>query len=340
MKIALLFVALAASAVSAKDTKAKGKEQAQVLKAQQHLTDITTKFGALIEGAAVDKQGNFYAVHFNNNKASIGRGFKSQSLLFQDKTTTNSWFNGIRFNIDSKGAQEAFLADVKNHRVVRLSNPDKSGQFSKAETFCQSADIIEPNDIAVAHSTGRLFLSGMRDTDNTKAGDGDLWTCDRQGKATKLGSFFRTNGIEVSPDEKVLYLSESVTKGGNVISNVIHAFDLDAEKGTVSNKRLFVDFGKLDNSAANDVDGMRTDVDGNLYVTRWGAGKVAKISPSGKLLAYIQLAGISEVTNLEFAGPQGKDLFIVGACKSNPKKGCIDKFSGASVGRAFSKLQK
>ncbi|KAJ1965352.1 hypothetical protein GGI12_000830 [Dipsacomyces acuminosporus] len=340
MHVALLLGALVASAASANVIDVQGKGQVQVFKAQPYLTALTTKFGALIEGAAVDKQGNFYAVHFNGSKSAIGRAFRSQSLLFEDKATTNSWFNGIRFNIDSKGAQEAFLADVNNHRVVRLSKPDKKGGFSKAETFCKNADILQPNDLAIAYSTGRIFLSGMRAKQDSEVGDGDLWTCDRKGKATKLGSFFKTNGVELSPDEKLLYLSETASKGGKLISSVIHVFDLDAEKGTLSNKRLFVDFGKLDNTASSEVDGVRADTDGNLYVARWGTGKVAKISPKGKLLAYIQLAGIAEVTNLEFAGPHGRDLFIVGACKSNPKKGCIDRFSGASVGRAFSKLQK
>ncbi|KAI8324991.1 SGL-domain-containing protein, partial [Martensiomyces pterosporus] len=305
-----------------------------------YLTANTTKFGAFIEGAGVDRQGNFYAVDFNDNKAATGRAYSSQAVLFADKVKTNSWFNAIRFNIDRNGVQEAYLGDVTNHRVVRLRDPGNKGQFFHSETFCEDANILQPNDLAIAHTTGRLFLSGMRFTPDSVIGDGDMWTCDQKGVATKLGSFYRTNGIEVSPDEKLLYLSEAINKGGKVVSNVIHVFDLDAEKGTVSNKRLFVDFGKLDNSASNDVDGMRTDVQGNLYVARWGAGKVAKISPGGELLAYIELASIAEVTNLEFAGPNGKDLYIVGACKDKPTKGCIDRLVGNSKqGRAFANLQ-
>ncbi|KAJ1900482.1 hypothetical protein LPJ66_001437 [Kickxella alabastrina] len=307
--------------------------------AKPYLTAATTMFGALIEGAAVDKSGNFYAIHFNSTKSAAGRAFNKQSLFYLDKAYKDAWFNGMRFNIGRDGVQEAYLGDLTNHRVVRVRDPGNKGSFGYSETFCQSPGMLQPNDLAIAHSTGRLFLSGMRFKANSVVGDGDLWTCDSNGVATKLGTFHRTNGIEVSPDEKTLYVSESINKGDKVVSNVILAFDLDADKGTIRNKRKLVDFGQLDGSGANDVDGMRADEQGNLYVARWGAGRIAKVSPAGKLLAYIKLPSIAEVTNLELAGPNGKDLFAVGACKADPSKGCVDTYSVPVGGRAFKSLQ-
>ena len=41
-----------------------------------------------------------------------------------------------------------------------------------------------------------------------------------------------TNGVEVSPDEKTLYVNESVQRS-------VWAYDLDTE-GNISNKRLFI----------------------------------------------------------------------------------------------------
>ncbi|KAJ1722927.1 hypothetical protein LPJ53_002719 [Coemansia erecta] len=310
-----------------------------VYHAEPYITAADSGFGPLIEGAAVDKSGGFYAVNFNDSKAATGMAFPGQALFYKDKILNDSWFNAIRFNIDSRGVQEAYLGDVFNHRIVRVRDPGGSGKFVHSETFCHNPEILQPNDLAIAHSTGRLFLSGMRFASDSAVGDGDLWTCDSNGTATRLGVFYRTNGIEVSPDERTLYLSEAVNRKDKVVSNVIHAFDLDARQGTVTRKRVFVDFKQLDGSESNDVDGMRTDVLGNLYVARWGAGKIAKISPDGKLLAYIVLASIAEVTNLEFAGPKGTHLFAVGACKSDPSRGCVDRYSGSVRGRAFSSLQ-
>ncbi|KAJ2384440.1 hypothetical protein GGI23_006929 [Coemansia sp. RSA 2559] len=327
--LALFTALLASSAVAAQ----------AVYKAEPYLTAQNTNFGELIEGAAVDKDGNFYAVHYNSAKTATGKAYMEQSMFYDDTSNKDTWFNAIRFNINSQGAQEAYLGDTGNHRVVRVQNLGNKYNSMHAETFCQDSAMLQPNDIAIASSTGRLFLSGMKYTADSVIGDGDLWTCDSKGTATKLGEFYRTNGIEVSPDEKTLYLSEAANKGGAVVSNVIYAFDLDADQGTISNKRTFVDFAKLDNTAATDIDGMRTDTAGNLYVTRNGLGKVVKISPSGELLACIETVSTTSVTNLEFAGPDGKDLYIVGVCTGDATKGCVDKYSSDVAGNAFSKLK-
>ncbi|KAJ2682819.1 hypothetical protein IWW39_005831 [Coemansia spiralis] len=326
MRRALLSVSLVLAGVHA---------SVPIFNAQPYLGANDTVFGALIEGAAVDRHGNFYAVDYKDDKAAVGQAFMQQKLFFKDLERADTWFNAVRFNVDKNGVQEAYLGDVTNHRVVRVRDPGGEGQFAHSEVFCQSPDILQPNDLAIAHTTGRVFLSGMRFTANSVVGDGDLWTCDTMGTATRLGVFYRTNGIEVSPDEKTLYLSEAINQGGNVVSNVVHAYDLDAQAGTICNGRVFVDFAQLDNSASSDVDGMRTDSAGNLYVSRWGAGKIAKISPAGALLAYVHLATIEKVTNLEFAGPSGRDLYAVGACKDDPTKGCIDRYSSSAQGRAF-----
>ncbi|KAJ1941233.1 hypothetical protein FBU59_003560 [Linderina macrospora] len=301
------------------------------------LTSSNSQFGGGIEGAGVDRAGNIYAVNFNGQSASTGQVSPSQSLLYRD--TGSALFNGIRFHIDSSGKEEAFVADATGHRVVRLTNRNASGVFQNSAVLCQDAGILQPNDIAIAHSTGRIFMSGMNYQATDVIGNGDLWTCDSSGKATKLGVFYRTNGIEVSPDEKTLYLSEAANKDWAVVSNIIYAFDLDAKAGTVTNKRVFADFGKLDNTASTDIDGMRTDTQGNLYVARNGIGKVAKLSPSGQLLAYITTPGHTSVTNLEFGGAAGTDLYIVGACADNTSKGCVSVYKGSAVGTAFSKLQ-
>ncbi|KAJ1951185.1 hypothetical protein FBU59_000314 [Linderina macrospora] len=178
--------------------------------------------------------------------------------------------------------------------------------------FCQDSGMVQPNDITIAPKSGRVSLSGMNCPATTKVSAGDLWACDKASQATKLVQFQRTNGIEVSQDEKTLYLSESINKNWNITSNIIYAFDLDSKVGEISNKRVFVDFGKLDKTACADIDSMRFDTQGNLYVACNGIGKVAKIFPAGKLLAYTDVAGIVDVTNLEFGGKSDTDLYVGG----------------------------
>ncbi|MBI3877353.1 MAG: SMP-30/gluconolactonase/LRE family protein, partial [Verrucomicrobia bacterium] len=56
-------------------------------------------------------------------------------------------------------------------------------------------------------------------------------------------------------------------------------------------------------------DGMRCDVDGNLYITRYGKGTVAVLSPKGKVIREIDVLGKSP-SNLCFGGPDGRTVYV------------------------------
>ena len=104
-----------------------------------------------------------------------------------------------------------------------------------------------------------------------------------------------TNGIEVSPDGKSLYVNESVQRN-------VWAFDIAAD-GSLSGKRLIKQFPD------HGFDGMRCDVDGNLYITRHGKGTVVKLSPAGEVLREIDVLGPNP-TNICFGGPDGRTAYV------------------------------
>jgi sugar lactone lactonase YvrE len=157
--------------------------------------------------------------------------------------------------------------------------------------FAHNDAMNQPNDLAIALD-GTLYASDP----NWKAGTGQLWRIDRDGKTERLAEGMgTTNGIEVSPDGKNLYVNESVQRN-------VWVFDLTAEK-KLANKRLlrkFEDFG---------FDGMRCDVDGNLYITRHGKGTVVKLSPKGEILKEIDVLG-SKPSNLCFGGLDGRTVYV------------------------------
>lgn len=113
-----------------------------------------------------------------------------------------------------------------------------------------------------------------------------------------------TNGITLSPDEKILYVNESVQRK-------IWAFDVDAV-GNVSRQRLFASFDDFG------LDGMKCDARGNLYVTRHGKGTVAIFSPDGKLLSEVLLKG-KKPSNLAFSNEQKPRCFI-----TLQDRGCLE----------------
>lgn len=335
----------------------------EVASAKPFLTLKTTQFGPRIEAASVDKFGNIYATDFaedgQSSRSALGQiadGFYDldQEEFFEDAKAT---FNGLRFLPSAGRSRRALAADTSNHRVLQIEQ-SRDGAKPSSRVFCADPAMVEPNDLAVAYRAGRIYTSGQNYTATTRVGDGDLWMCaapasffdaqrsriTRPVKAVRLGVFGRTNGIEVSPDERTLYLSEAFNKDSVVVSNKIWQFAIDPKSGLVASKRLFVDFQKLDGSGAVDADGMRCDVHGNLFVTRNGNGQVLKFSPQGKLLLRINLASIVAATNLEFGGPFGKTLFVVGQCNDGSPfgqgKGCADVWRGnLAPGHAFRNLK-
>jgi sugar lactone lactonase YvrE len=82
------------------------------------------------------------------------------------------------------------------------------------------------------------------------------------------------------------------------------------------------------------MDGMRCDVDGNLYVTRWGKGTVVKVSPQGELLLEVELAG-KNCTNIAFGGPDGCTCYVTVADRGN-----VETFRVERPGRAWQLFQR
>jgi len=56
-------------------------------------------------------------------------------------------------------------------------------------------------------------------------------------------------------------------------------------------------------------DGMRCDVDGNLYITRYGKGTVVKLSPAGEVLKETDVLG-KQPSNVCFGGPDGRTAYV------------------------------
>ena len=124
-----------------------------------------------------------------------------------------------------------------------------------------------------------------------------------------------TNGIEVGPDEKVLYVNESLQRN-------VWAYDL-SPAGDIGNKRLLIHFDEFS------MDGMRCDVEGNLYITRIGGGRVAKVSPAGEVLREIDLRG-EDPSNIAFGGPDGRTCYVTVADRGN-----IETFRVEAPGRSW-----
>jgi gluconolactonase len=113
------------------------------------------------------------------------------------------------------------------------------------------------------------------------------------------------NGIGISPDQKTLYVSETV-------GNCILKFTVNAD-GALSHR---VNFALLNLLTPNKndswwlgPDSMKLDGEGNIYVAQWFGGKILKISPDGKLLHVFPIAAGDGTTNVAFS-PGENELYV------------------------------
>ena len=271
-------------------------------------TPLTEKnqFTAGIEGPACDAAGNIYAVNFAR-QSTIGQVTDRGAAKLFVNLPTGSTGNGIRFSRQG----EMFVADYTGHNILRVDIKTK-----KITVLAHEEKMNQPNDLTISPD-GTLYASDP----NWGAGTGQLWRIDRQGGvtlvATKMGT---TNGVEVSPDGKTLYVNESVQRN-------VWAFTITA-KGQLQKKRLIKKFPD------HGFDGMRCDVDGNLYITRHGKGTVVKMTPAGKILQEIPVLG-SKPSNICFGGPDGCTAYV-----TEMEHGRLVQFRVDRPGLAWQRWQK
>ena len=241
----------------------------------------TNSFTAGIEGPACDRAGNIFAVNFAQQQ-TIGRTTPAgQSEVFVT-LPNDSVGNGIRFD----RAGRMYVADYVGHNVLRIDPGTRA-----VEVLAHEPKMNQPNDLAIAPN-GTLYASDP----NWGAKTGQLWRIDPDGTTTRLAADMgTTNGVEVSPDGKRLYVNESVQRN-------VWVFDIQPDGG-VANKRLLRQFPD------HGFDGMRCDADGNLYITRYGKGTVAVLSPEGEVLREINVLG-ARPSNLCFGGPDGRTVYV------------------------------
>ncbi|MQA20135.1 SMP-30/gluconolactonase/LRE family protein [Rugamonas rivuli] len=113
----------------------------------------------------------------------------------------------------------------------------------------------------------------------------------------------RPNGIQLSPDEKVLYVAN--TAGEHVL-----AYDIAAD-GSIGPRRNFArleGWRKTDTGNSSGADGLAVDNNGRLYVASTAGIQI--FSSKGEALGVVALPKAPQ--NLAFAGPDKKTLYVVG----------------------------
>lgn len=258
-----------------------------------------------IEGPAADLDGNLFVVNFGK-PGTIGRlpagGTASELFTVLPEGSVG---NAIRF--DRIGTM--FIADYKKHNIFAIPK----GTAVPAVWF-HSDEMNQPNDITVARD-GTIYASDP----NWKGREGYIWRIAKGTDGRVQGQVMSapramgtTNGIDLSPDGKTLYVGES--SSGQIWSYGIRGNDL-------------VDAKLVKSFQPDTIDGLRTDVTGRLYVARILKGAIALMKPNGVVEREIALRA-KEPTNLAFGGGDGKSVFV-----TQRQGGFIESFRTDQPGR-------
>jgi gluconolactonase len=272
--------------------------------------DIATSV-SMLEGPAVDRDGD---VFFTDVLSQRIMRFSSSGALSVYRERSNA-ANGLL--IDPQGrlvaCEGAPSATAQRNGITvkgkpRVTRTDlKTGKIEILAEKFEGKPLVGPNDVTI-DGKGRLYFTDFN--------GGAVYRIDAPGKLARIlnaPDIQRPNGIQISPDDRTLYLVEA--NGAEGGARMIRAYDLLPD-GTVRNMRVHYNF-----YPGRSADGMSIDIQGNLYAsaglhrtrntsetldTQCG---VYVISPEGKLLKFIPIPE-DFITNNAFGGTDMKTLYI------------------------------
>jgi gluconolactonase len=200
------------------------------------------------------------------------------------------------------------------HYARRVTRTEYDGTITVLADQFEGKRLNSPNDI-VCKSDGTIWFTdppfGILGFYEGHRAEPELLTNvyrlepDSKKLTVVAGDVNRPNGLAFSPDESKLYIVEA-----GVTPRVVRAYDV------VENGTQLADMRPLITAETNGTpDGLRVDVDGNLWVG-WGMGEagldgVGIFNPAGQPIGRIDLP--ERCANLCFGGRHRNRLFMCGS---------------------------
>ncbi len=259
------------------------------------------------EGPAVAPDGRVFFTNAAASKILIWNPTTKDLTTFRENSGEA---NGLLF--DHSG--HLLACEGKSGRVTRTDLA--TGQLTVVADQFSGHPLGAPNDLTIDAKRRIYFTSRLPNTDPAQGNVNSVYRIDPDGKLSRIlhsPDIHMPNGVELSPDDRTLYLIES--DGRENRNRCVFAYDLRSD-GTVANARRIIDF-----YPGRGGDGLCVDEEGNLYIaaglhkprgthetldTRPG---IHVVSPQGTLLAYLATP-TDTLTNCTFGSADRRTLFI------------------------------
>ena len=207
----------------------------------------------------------------------------------------------------------------KQHRIVvdatgdrALERIEKNGtrkvladRYEGKRLTCPNDVIIKGNGTIYFTDGGAGCLEGGENSPTKELPYHGVYML-KKGKLTLLDKDpggLPPNGIALSPDEKVLY----VTNGGpQPAMRKIFAYDIQSDD-TVKNSRMIIDL--TGEKGLGGPDGVKVDRQGNIYTAATGGLWI--FSPQGKRLGLVRAPEMIRFANNAFGDPDSKTMYLV-----------------------------
>ena len=236
------------------------------------------------EGPVLDKDGNLYLVNF---RATVIHKVSTEGEVTV-VIDVGAFNNGAIFD----PAGNLFIASSGLKAILKLN---KKGELSVLTGVSEGDSLLGPNDFAWDNE-GRLYFSDPRGSGKNNL-IGGIHYIDIDGVTRRFaGGLSYPNGIAFDLDKTHVYVSETD-------SDRIVRFEVNPD-GSAGKKVLFYEL-----PSGSVPDGMKLDVEGNLWIAVHSRAELWRISPEGEKIDSIKLPS-KLVTNLTFGGADMKTMYV------------------------------
>ncbi len=272
---------------------AKSRPRASVIAPGAKLEKVFGE-GEFTEGGAMDADGSILFSDIGN-----------RILRYDPKSGKTTVFR------EPSGRANGMIFDPRGRLIVaeganvgggrRVSITERDGTVRTLADGYGGRRFNSPNDVAVDRE-GRVYVSDPRYVgDEPRDLDFEgLFIMTQEGLMIPLDvGVKKPNGLVLSPDGKTLYVSDNGPTRRVLIAAKV------GDRGKPFDPKVLYDFGN-----ARGIDGMTVTTDGRIVAAAGSGDKAGAyvFSPEGKLLEIIPTP--EDPANVEFAGDDGKTLYI------------------------------